>query len=167
MIAAVVVAGDAPPPALAAALGPGRAAALHAVLVERTVAWARALTADVTVTEEPPARRAGQGPLLLARAACPRLSAAHAVAALGDLDAGCDLSIGSTLEGDWYLAALRAPEPALLAALDRPFGDLFRLAADGGAEVGLLRHERALRTPADAAAFRADPLTPAAVLSAL
>ena len=34
-------------------------------------------------------------------------------------------------------------------------------------EVGLLRHERALRTPADAAAFLADPLTPAEVRAAL
>ena len=45
------------------------------------------------------ARGAVRGPLLLAGTACPRLGAAHAAAALADLEAGCDLVFGPTLDG--------------------------------------------------------------------
>ena len=56
----------------------------------------------------------GRGPLLIAGTVCPRLGPAHATAALDDLASGCDLTFGSTLEGDWYLAGLREPRPELL-----------------------------------------------------
>ena len=62
---------------------------------------------------------------------------AHVAAALADLDAGCDVVYGPTLEGDWYLAALAQPRAELLA------GNPFTVAREHGAEVGLLRHERA------------------------
>jgi glycosyltransferase A (GT-A) superfamily protein (DUF2064 family) len=109
------------------------------------------------------ARVAG-GPLLLAGSDCPRLGAAHAAAALSDLATGCDAVVGTTLDGDWYLAALAAPRPDLLAlAPDRAarpdgFGRMLATAHALGAEVGVLRHERALRTPDDMAAHLADPL---------
>jgi glycosyltransferase A (GT-A) superfamily protein (DUF2064 family) len=115
----------------------------------------------------------GRGPLLVAGADCPRLDSAHAAAALSDLAAGCDVVFGATLEGDWYLAALRDPRAELLtagpAAARRTsgIGAVLQRAGELGAEVGLLRHERLLLSPADAAAFLADPATPADVRAAL
>ena len=103
----------------------------------------------------------GPGPLLLLAAVCPRLGAAHVATALDDLAAGCDAAYGPTLDGDWYLAGLAAPRRELLA------GSPFAVAREHGLEVGLLRHERALRGPGDVAAFLADPLTPADVRAAL
>jgi glycosyltransferase A (GT-A) superfamily protein (DUF2064 family) len=195
--AAVVLAERAFSPELIALLGAERAAALADLLLRRAVAWAERAAREVIVVE--PADLAGAadvigppgghrsapdlaaalaaappaGGVLLVRAEVPRLGADHAADALGDLAAGCALTFGSTLEGDWYLAGLAAPEPELLAAV--PGGELraggVGVALDRaralGAEVGLLRHERALRRPADAAAHLADPLTPADVRAAL
>jgi len=111
-------------------------------------------------------------PVLIAGSDCPRLGPAHAAAALSDLAAGCDAVVGTTLDGDWYLAALADGRPELLAlaparsaGADR-VGGLLAKAHALGAEVGVLRHERALRTPDDMAAHVADPLL-AAELRAL
>jgi glycosyltransferase A (GT-A) superfamily protein (DUF2064 family) len=150
---ALVVAG--PPPT---GLGP-RAAAVHHVLLARALAVAREVADRVEVAETVAA--AGDGPLVVLPAICPRLGEQHVAAALADLAAGCDAAYGPTLEGDWYLAALAAPRPELLGA------NPFTVARELGVEVGLLRHERALRTAADAAAFLADPLTPPDVRAAL
>ena len=150
---ALVVAG---PPA--AGLGE-RAAAVHEVLVARTVAVARETAERVEVVDA--IRAAGPGPLVVLPAICPRLGCRHVEAALADLAGGCDVAYGPTLEGDWYLAALAAPRAELLT------GSPFTAAREHAVEVGLLRHERALRTPADAAACLADPLTPADVRAAL
>jgi glycosyltransferase A (GT-A) superfamily protein (DUF2064 family) len=117
--------------------------------------------------------RVGHGPLLIAGTDCARLGAAHAAAVLADLAAGCDVVIGATLEGGWYLAGLREPRPELLAvapdAWQREGGIALVLgrARELGAEVGMLRHERLLVTPADAAALLADPLLPAELRAAL
>ncbi len=117
--------------------------------------------------------RIGRGPLLIGAADCPRLGVAHAAAALDDLAAGCDVVIGATLEGGWYLAGLREPRPELLTvapeAWQREGGIALVLgrAAELGAEVGMLRHERLLVTPADAAALLADPLAPRDLRAAL
>ena len=89
----------------------------------------------------------GRGPLLIAGTTCPRLGPAHATAALDDLASGCDLTFGSTLEGDWYLAGLREPRPELLelAALrSGGIGAALEQARALDASVGLLRHERVL-----------------------
>ena len=117
--------------------------------------------------------RIGRGPLLIAGTDCPRLSAAHATAALADLAAGCDVVVGATLEGGWYLAGLREPRPELLTVAPAGWGDeggfelVLRRAAALGAEVGMLRHERLLVAPPDAAALLADPLLPADLRAAL
>jgi glycosyltransferase A (GT-A) superfamily protein (DUF2064 family) len=117
--------------------------------------------------------RIGRGPLLVARTDCPRLGPAHAAAALGDLEAGCDVVVGATLEGGWYLAGLREPQPELLSVAPAAWGDapgfelVLRRAAELGAEVGMLRHERLLVAPPDAAALLADPLLPADLRAAL
>jgi hypothetical protein len=112
----------------------------------------------------------GHGPLLVAGTGCPRLGAAHAAAALADLRAGCDIVFGATLEGGWYLAGLREARPELLAvaaAREGGFGAVLGRARELGAEIGVLRHERVLATPDDAAALVADPLVDDALRAAL
>jgi glycosyltransferase A (GT-A) superfamily protein (DUF2064 family) len=110
--------------------------------------------------------RVATGPLLLAVADCPRLGPAHAEAAGVDLAAGCDAVVGTALNGDWYLAALAEPRADLLALATaraaRPgaFGRMLATAHALGVKVGVLRHERLLRTPDDLAAHLADPLLP-------
>jgi glycosyltransferase A (GT-A) superfamily protein (DUF2064 family) len=114
--------------------------------------------------------RVGRGPLLIAGVDCPRLGAEHAAAALGDLGAGCDVVVGATLEGGWYLAALREPRPELVGVAPEGAGGfelVLRRAAALGAEVGMLRHERLLLAPPDARALLADPLLPADLRAAL
>jgi glycosyltransferase A (GT-A) superfamily protein (DUF2064 family) len=114
--------------------------------------------------------RVGRGPLLIAGTACPRLGAAHVAAALDDLRAGCDIVFGATLDGGWYLAGLREPRPELLSVTALRHGGLGAVlsrARELGAEVGMLRHERVLATPGDAAALIADPLVDDALRAAL
>ena len=117
--------------------------------------------------------RAGGGPLLIAGSDCPRLGAAHAAAMLADLGAGCDAVVGTSLDGDWYVAGLAVPRPELLALAPGPatrsdgFGGILAAAHELGAEVGVLRIERLLRTAEDMAAHLADPLLPAEVRAAL
>jgi len=190
-------------PELQPLLGAGRCAALQALLIRRAAAWAAAAApgaafcaVDGAVDEvaallppgviafaqegdEPAAvlaaavARVGRGPLLIAGTDCTRLGPAHAAAALEDLAAGCDVTIGATLEGGWYLAGLREPRSDLLAVaaegLQREggFSLVLRRASELGAELGMLRHERALVTPADAAALLADPLLPPDLRAAL
>lgn len=190
-------------PELAPLLDPERRVALQALLIRRAATWAAAAAPGAAfvavagsldhVTPLLPAgvsafaqdgpepadvlaaaiARIGRGPLLIAGTDCPRLGPAHAAAALGDLAAGCDVAIGATLEGGWYLAGLREPRPELLTvaseAWQREGGITLVLerAAELGAEFGMLRHERLLVTPADAAALLADPLLPADLRAAL
>ena len=178
---------------LAGRLDDGRRAALQALLIARAAAWAGAVGAAFAAAPEaevaavaallpagvtavaaadlPAAVAAvGRGPVLIAGTACPRLGPAHAAAALDDLDSGCDLTFGSTLEGDWYLAGLREPRPDLLelAALrSGGIGAVLEQARAHDASVGLLRHERVLTTPDDADALIADPLVDAELRAAL
>jgi glycosyltransferase A (GT-A) superfamily protein (DUF2064 family) len=115
----------------------------------------------------------GRGPLLIAGTDCPRLGAGHVEAVMADLDAGCDVVIGATLDAGWYLAGLREPRPELLTvapeAWQREGGIVLVLgrARELGAEVGMLRHERLLADPDDAAALLADPLLPGELRAAL
>jgi glycosyltransferase A (GT-A) superfamily protein (DUF2064 family) len=106
------------------------------------------------------------GPVLMAGTDVPRLSSAHAAMALGDLEGGGDASFGPSMDGGWYLAALREPRLELfdLAAevWDGPvvMARMLEVAQRLGLEIGLLRMERALRSPPDLAALQADPLSP-------
>jgi uncharacterized protein len=117
--------------------------------------------------------RVGRGPLFIAGTDCPKLGPDHAAAVLTDLAAGCDVVIGTTLEGGWYLAGLREPRAELLSiapeAWERGAGITLVLgrARELRAEVGMLRHERLLVTPEDAAALLADPLLPSDLRAAL
>lgn len=174
-------------------LGRERCAALQAVLVRRAAAWARDVAPGAAVVAfDPPdaeAQMAGLaggaelwpqadvgaaastaferfgGAVLLAGTDMPRLRAEHAAAALMDLREGADVAVGPAHDGGWYLMALRAPRPELLA--EEPVAAVLQAAARLGLEVGLLRMERKLSTPADAAAVAADPLTPAEIRTAV
>ncbi|MCW3066772.1 MAG: hypothetical protein JWN32_3944, partial [Solirubrobacterales bacterium] len=116
---------------------------------------------------------AGHGPVLLAGAECPVLSAVHAKAALDDLEHECDLVIGPMFGGGWYLLGLSRPLPDLASlpadSWDSP--DVMALAVvaaqNAGLEIGLLRPERRLLTPADYRAAAVDPLVPAEVRAVL
>jgi uncharacterized protein len=164
----------------AAAAAPGAAfAAVEGPLDDVAALLPAGVTAFAQEGGEPAAvlaaaiARIGHGPLLIAGTDCPRLGAGHAAAALGDLAAGSDVVIGATLEGGWYLAGLREPRPELLTVApdawqrEGGIGLVLRRAAELGAEVGMLRHERLLVTPADAAAMLADPLLSADLRAAL
>lgn len=102
--------------------------------------------------------------LLVVGTDCPALSAAHAAAAYGDLAAGADLTIGPAMDGGWYLMGLRAPTVELFDLPTEIWGGpevLMRTLAIAqrlGLSVGMLRAERDLDEPADAAALLADPL---------
>ncbi|MDQ6834873.1 MAG: DUF2064 domain-containing protein [Actinomycetota bacterium] len=104
------------------------------------------------------------GPLLILWSDMPRWRPAHLEAALSDLADGCELTVGPVFDGGLYLLGLARPLPALF---ERPSEDwrspdtmamTLAAAVREGLEVGLLRAERALRSPADVAAALADPL---------
>lgn len=176
-------------------LGAERCAVLQTVLIRRGVAWAceaagadghavlavdrpdaveglRDLVPAVEVWDEadPAAAAAAAhdrfgGPLLIGTTDTPRLGAGHASAALVDLGEGADLVVGPAHDGGWYLMAMHTPMPRILGAAT--VAECLRAAMEDGLEVGLLRMERDLATPADAAALLADPLVPTDVRRAL
>jgi glycosyltransferase A (GT-A) superfamily protein (DUF2064 family) len=117
--------------------------------------------------------RGGTGPLLVAGTAVPRLSAAHAAAALADLAEGCDATFGPALDGGFYLAGLAGPRAGVFALppeeWDTPglLNAVLARAREFDLEIGLLRYERELRQPLDVSALLADPLAPPDVVAAL
>lgn len=177
------------PAALVVAGAP--AGRLDEVLIRRTVAWAVEHAPGRTlVAAEPPEAVEGLlargaeavalgplgasvraaferlgGPLMVVTTRVPRLGPSHAAAALLDLREGADASFGPTQDGGWYLAALAAWRPQL--AFEDELAPMLEAAHAAGLEVGLLRMERALNSPKDAAAMLADPLLPAEIRSAL
>jgi len=120
-------------------------------------------------------RLAGQGPpLLVVWPVLARLRRFHATAALDDLAAGCDLVLGPTTDGGLYLLGLARPLPAGVLGqfetrplVDDAVGTGARVALKHGLEIGLLRAERPLCTPADWRAARVDPTTPAEITALL
>jgi uncharacterized protein len=96
----------------------------------------------------------------------PRLRREHAVAAAGDLSAGCDVTLGPAIDGGFYLIGLARPLPQLFALSEQSWrsADAMTLAVgaarDAELEVGILRAERALHRPPDVRAALADPLLP-------
>jgi hypothetical protein len=144
---------------------------LGAALLRRAVAWAEEV-GDARVISGTPSTAIGDhpGPVLVVAADQPRLSAFHADAALGDLAAGADLSIGPALDGGRYLLAVGSGARSLPdAAWDAAAGmeAVLALAATEGLEVGLLRPERGLRTEDDVRAARVDPLCPREIAALL
>jgi hypothetical protein len=152
---------------LRAALGDERFARLQAALREHTRAWARAVAGGAEPLEaarrdELPDLLAGHdGPVLLVAPDVPALSEHHAQAARDDLAAGVLVATAASGDGTPFLVVLARPEPALLAAVGEPFDVLAGAALQQGGELGMLRAERRLASPADARALRADPLAPA------
>jgi glycosyltransferase A (GT-A) superfamily protein (DUF2064 family) len=164
-------------------LGSEGRARLESLMLERTVAWAEAVAPgrvrisspgeDVAAAAAATADRFGGGPLIVVSAQVPRLGPGHAAAALLDLAEGADASYGPLHSGGWYLAALREVRSDLLPVFAAPddgeplISRTLGAAAELGLEVGLLRMERGLETPADARALLADPLLPADVRAVL
>lgn len=145
---------------------------LRAAVAERTLAWARAITPAVSslgptddVAGALSTLLAGHhGPVLLVADDVPRLDRALADAALGDVTSGCALSFAPSTDGKPFLLAFSDPRPDALALLDagnRHRDEIFAAALALGGEVGMLRSERRVVTPADAAALALDPLIPA------
>jgi glycosyltransferase A (GT-A) superfamily protein (DUF2064 family) len=106
------------------------------------------------------------GPLLIVWPDLPRFRPDHAAAAIDDLSAGYDVVLGPVFDGGFYLIGMPRPLPKLFAFPEQIWrstdGMTLALTAarDAGAQVGLLRAERALHRPADVRAALADPLLP-------
>jgi len=115
--------------------------------------------------------------VLIAAPDVPALSVALAEAALGDLAAGCLLTIARATDGHPFLLGLPRLDDDLLdltsALFDweldggTVFGRVVEAARAADAEVGMLATERRLATPADARALLADPLAPRELTSLL
>ena len=141
-------------------------------MAEAAEAWARAVAGEhgrvvvsgVPLTAVDELLGHHEGPVLLVAPDVPRLDATLATAALADLEAGCALALAPATDARPYLLAIapavRADVLALLGDTDRHRDTLFGEVSKLG-EVGLLRSERRLVTPADARALAADPLAPA------
>lgn len=163
------------PPPLVLVLSPGAVGELGAALLARAVAWGEALgTVRVLEPGIAPAAIASAaaghpGPVLVAAADEPRLAPFHAEAALADLADGAGLAVGPTLDGGRYLLAIAGGTAVPDGVWDPAAGmeETLRLAGEAGLEVGLLRPERALATPGDLRAARADPLFPREIAALL
>jgi hypothetical protein len=181
-------------PALDAALGPRRAAELRGRVAGRAAAWALAsarggpalvssrvaggaLAGTVPFAEPAPAEVAEalgaalaghDGFVLLVAPDVPRLDAGLAADAVGDLAAGCSVSFAPATDGHAFLLALARADAghlALLGTHDRRRDEVVGAALALGGEIGMLRSERRLVTPADAWALALDPLVPAELRS--
>lgn len=157
-----------------------RSGPVAAALLELTVGVAEAFAPGrVVITRQGLADAVAEGlarhggPVVVVGTTVPRLSVVHLELAVADLAAGADVSFGSTYAGGAYLVAMRDPHPELLVLTPEPedgaplFARALAAAQAAGLEVGMLRMERELETPADADALLADPLLPASIRAAL
>lgn len=152
--------GEPPDPAL----DPELRAAVAAIAAD----WAHATASGPALVSDADPSGLGEllaghdGPVLIVASDVPRLDAALAEAALGDLAAGCVLSFAPATDARPYLLAFANPRPETLALLGggRRREELFAEAMALGTDVGLLRSERRVVTPADARALALDPLVP-------
>lgn len=139
---------------------------LRAAVADVASAWATRTGHAVAVEaaeEVGPALAGHAGPVLLVAPDVPRLDDELAAAALSDLAAGCVLSFAPATDAKPYLLAfadLRPEALALLTTEDRRREAVFSEAMKLGGELGLLRSERRVVTPADARALALDPLVP-------
>lgn len=146
----------------------GAAADLSAALVRRTLDWARDLTgADPDMIELPQdfdrIESAPEEVVLLLRPALVRFSPEQSRDVLDDLQSGCNVVVGPTLAGGWYLLALGGQARGLASSAGNggpgSAGRLLGAARNiEGVEVGLLRAERDLNGDSDVEAAAADPL---------
>lgn len=150
---------------------PGEGAAtdqLARALLQRAVDWAGGLTGSAPEVVELPRdlERLESSPastILLVRPALVRFSPEQARDLTDDLGSGCNVVIGPTLAGGWYLLALSGAALGLVASAgDGGPGSAGRLLAAArevdGLDVGLLRAERDLNGDSDVQAAAADPL---------
>jgi len=181
-VRALVLTGDeGPGEGLIAALGERRAVAVRELLVTRARTWAEdafGAQAVRVVGEDSfaaalgagaPSGAGGVGDPGAIVAIVPELPVWHpelAPAVLGDLQAGCALSLAPVFDRGLYLLALAdasAEHLEALSGLDLAgpggMGELMSLAAAEHWQVGLLRAERGLRRARDVQALLADPLT--------
>lgn len=114
-----------------------------------------------------------EGALIVLWPDLPCLRPLYGRAAAQDLADGCDLVLGPTIDGGFYLIGISRPLPALFALPEQAWRSPEALnlavgaAREDEAEIGLLRAERGLHRPADVRAALADPLLPASLRSLL
>jgi hypothetical protein len=155
---------------------PARGEAVSAVseiLIRRLHSWAEevapgaVLVADRQERPADAAARAIEGrdaPLLIAWPDLAQWRAEHATGALGDLDAGCELSVGPVFDGGFYLVAFAHPLAVLPTLPDAIWKSpdamaiAFTAAHGAGVEAGMLRAERGMHSLDDVRAALADPL---------
>lgn len=169
----LVLGGDEGPAArLVEVLGAEQASAVGELMLQRARAWASdafgpgsvRLVADSSfATALGDGGSADGAPVVAIRPELPAWHPELAADVLGDLEAGCPLSLAPMFDGDLYLLALARPVADRVAALDlagpNAMSHLLALAQSEGWEVGLLRAERGLRRARDVRALLADPLT--------
>jgi glycosyltransferase A (GT-A) superfamily protein (DUF2064 family) len=106
------------------------------------------------------------GPLLIVWPDLPRMRREAADAALTDLGSGCDVVLGPSVDGGFYLIGIARPLPRLFGLPEQAWRspDVMAIglaaAREAGLEIGILRVERALHRPDDVRAALADPLLP-------
>ena len=169
-------------PELRELLGAQRATAVQGLLLERAMDWGGALSAGrATAARDDESLADAVGRVLAGSGSCsgvggsesavvvvwpvlPRWRPEHADAVLDDLAAGCQVSVAPLFDAGLYLLAMAQVIPAVLAlpeaTWDSPDAIGLALAPvnEVGADVGLVRPERALRRAADVDAALADPL---------
>jgi hypothetical protein len=138
---------------------------LQTELLRAAIAWGETLGAVTVADDAAGAAREVGTPVVVVGTEMPTLGPFHAEAVRADLHAGVDAVFGPAHDGGWYLIALGAPHYELLATDE--LGSVLARAAELQLEVGLLRGERRLRTPADAEALRLHHAVPPAVAALL
>ncbi len=151
----------------------GAVAAVREILRRRLLSWADEVAPGGVLVAGPKERPAEAGaramdgldrPLMIAWPDLARWRQGHAAAALGDLAAGCELSVGPVFDGGFYLVAFAHPLAVLPTLPDdiwqSPDAITIALTAAhvAGFEAGMLRAERGLHSPEDVRAALADPL---------
>lgn len=151
---------------LAGQLDQAARASLSAALLSRAREWAASVSGSAPVETDSAgllAAAEGSEALLVIRPALIDFGDALSTDLKSDLEAGCGLVVGPTLNGGWYLLALSPTNLDLLSAAGdggpRSAGGLLAASRDSQSlEIGLMRAERDLVTDADLRAAQADPL---------